>query len=170
MSAGKHSISTSRVDDFEDAALHLHTGRIAEGVHGNLDAHANVHGDAEKIDVQQLPVNGSTSQSFTMAGSCFPPRSTWNSVLWPLSERRMAPTCLALTASVIASPLPPYKRREPCRSDGGGAPRFCRVWRGGLLRLRFCLSHLAFPSLTAKPFMNLRARPDPVRCVLNPAF
>ena len=40
-------------DDFEDSALNLNAGRIAERVHRNLDAHADVHGDAEEIDVEQ---------------------------------------------------------------------------------------------------------------------
>src|SRR5712692_7182886 len=39
---------------FEDAALLLDAGGIAEGVHGNLHAHANVHGDAKEIDVEQF--------------------------------------------------------------------------------------------------------------------
>src|SRR5258708_220952 len=45
-------------DHRKDAALLLDSGGIAKGVHGNLHAHANVHGDAEKIDVEQFAADG----------------------------------------------------------------------------------------------------------------
>ena len=41
-------------DGFENAALELHALRFAEGVHRHHDAHADVHGDAEQIHMQQL--------------------------------------------------------------------------------------------------------------------
>src|SRR5216683_8338463 len=43
---------------FEDAALLLDAGGIAEGVHGNLHAHADVHGDAKEIDMEQFAADG----------------------------------------------------------------------------------------------------------------
>src|SRR5229473_1653127 len=43
---------------FKDAALLLDAGGIAEGVHGNLHAHADVHGDAKEIDMEQFAADG----------------------------------------------------------------------------------------------------------------
>src|SRR5882757_7357183 len=45
-------------DDFVDAALHLHTRRLAKGVHGNFHPHANVHRDAEEVHVEQVAGDG----------------------------------------------------------------------------------------------------------------
>ncbi len=55
-------------DDLEDAALHFYAARIAEGVHGNLDAHADVHGDAQKVDVKQIAANGIVQPIFEDSG------------------------------------------------------------------------------------------------------
>src|SRR5579862_7168479 len=41
------------LDDFENTTLNFYAARIAEGVDRHLDAHANVHRDAEQIDMQQ---------------------------------------------------------------------------------------------------------------------
>jgi len=41
-------------DDFKDATLLLDAGGLAEGVHWNVDAHADIHGDAEEVDVEQV--------------------------------------------------------------------------------------------------------------------
>ena len=38
---------------FEDAALQLDALRFAERVHGNLHAHAHVHGDAQQVHVKE---------------------------------------------------------------------------------------------------------------------
>src|SRR6267378_1414921 len=45
-------------DNLEDAALDFYAGGIAERVHGDLDAHADVHGDAKKVDVEQVTADG----------------------------------------------------------------------------------------------------------------
>ena len=55
-------------DNFEDSALNLNAGRIAERVHRNLDAHADVHGDAEEVDVKQTAGDGIDQPVFQDGG------------------------------------------------------------------------------------------------------
>ena len=38
---------------FKDAALQLDTLRLAEHVHGNLHAHAHIHGDAQEVHMKK---------------------------------------------------------------------------------------------------------------------
>src|SRR4030095_1940475 len=40
--------------DFENAAFHLHARGFAEGVNRNLDAHANVHRNAQEVHVEKI--------------------------------------------------------------------------------------------------------------------
>ncbi len=54
ISAGKHSISTSRVTISKTPPCCFHAGGFAEGVHRNFDAHAHVHGDAKQIHMEQV--------------------------------------------------------------------------------------------------------------------
>src|SRR5215468_10356580 len=42
----------------KNAALLLDPGGLTEGVHGYLDTHADVHGDAEKVHVKQAAGDG----------------------------------------------------------------------------------------------------------------
>src|SRR6266436_2981588 len=46
------------VSSLSFAALHLHTRRLAKGVHGNFHPHANVHRDAEQVHMQQVAGDG----------------------------------------------------------------------------------------------------------------
>ena len=55
-----------------------------------------------------MPLSGSTCQSFIMAFSSAPSATrTVKIVLWPVSDRRIFATCLALTESAIDSLRPP---------------------------------------------------------------
>ena len=135
MSPGKHSISTSRVTISKTPPWSL-TPAARRRCAREPYAHADVHGHAEKIDVEKAPLTGSTCQSFTMAFSSPPSASsTVKMVLWPLSERRIAPTCLALTVSEIGSFCRRTGRPEPCRSGACGARDPCRGLRESCLLL-----------------------------------
>ncbi len=140
-------------DDFENAALNLHAGRIAEGVHGNLDAHANVHGDAEEIDVEQAAGDRIDEPVFQDGGLMLAAEID-------LEERVVA----ALRAENIADLLGVDRERErfafaAVKHGGNLAGQaeaasfvFAAGFAGGCFDYDFCLSHLAFPSLTAKTF------------------
>ena len=54
MSAGRHSISTSRRHEIHEPALGLDADGFAEELDRNRDADGLVHGDLDQVGVQQL--------------------------------------------------------------------------------------------------------------------
>src|SRR5579862_3105528 len=134
-------------DDFEHAALDLHAARIAERVNWNLDAHANVHGDAEEIDMEQAAGDGIDEPVFE------------NGRLMLAAEIDLKEGVVAaLRAEDCANLFGIDRERErfalAAVQHGGNFTSeaeaagfvFAASFAVGCFDYDFCLSHLAFPS------------------------
>ncbi len=149
MSAGKHSISTSRVTISKMPPCSLTpcgSPNVCTGTRTRMRTSIAMRSRSTCSNAPSPdPLASPSAWRFLRRRR---PPCTVKIVLCPVSERRMRATCLALTASATASLRRRKERRAPCPSCACAARHSCRALRGLAFHCKcfHTLSLVVFPS------------------------